>query len=87
MNRINDRMISGQSYLKARTIEYSKAAAKGAAITAAVLAAPAVANATMSSISKYANTRSIQRANAGLARIGTMQYKKVAGNVYEQVMR
>ena len=38
-------------------------------------------------VRKYANAKAIQRANAGLARIGTMKLTKVAGNVYEYKMR
>lgn len=38
-------------------------------------------------VKKYANTRAMQKANAGLARIGTMKLTKVAGNVYEYRMR
>lgn len=36
---------------------------------------------------KYANTRSIQKANSSLARIGTMKLVKVAGDVYEYRMK
>lgn len=87
MNRINDRMKSGQSYLKASTIEYTKTTAKGAVMAAAVLASPYIAGATVSSIQKFANTKARQRANASLARIGTLQYEKIAKNVYRQVMK
>lgn len=38
-------------------------------------------------VKKYANARAMQKANAGLARIGTMKLVKVAGNVYEYRMR
>lgn len=86
-NRINDRMNSGQSYAKARTIEYGKTMAKSMALTYAMLATPAIANATVSSFKKYANNKAMQKANAGLARIGTFQYEKVAGNVYRTVMK
>ena len=41
----------------------------------------------VSGIKKYANQKAIQRANAGLARIGTMKLVKVAGNVYEYKMK
>lgn len=41
----------------------------------------------ISGIQKYANQKAIQRANAGLARIGTMKLVKVAGNVYEYKMK
>lgn len=41
----------------------------------------------ISGIQKYANQKAIQRANAGLARIGTMKLVKVAGNVYEYRMK
>lgn len=40
-----------------------------------------------SSIKKYVNTKAKQRANAGLAKIGTLKLTKVAGNVYEYRMR
>lgn len=40
-----------------------------------------------SGVKKYANAKARQRANAGLARIGTMKLAKVAGNVYEYKMR
>ena len=39
-----------------------------------------------SSVKKYANAKARQRANAGLARTGTMKLTKVAGNVYEYKM-
>ena len=38
-------------------------------------------------IQKYVNERSIQKANASLARIGTYTYEQVAGNVYNKVMK
>ena len=85
--RINDRMNSGQSYTEAWGREVVRQTAKGAAITAATMAAPVVANAALNSFAKYANQRAMQKANAGLARIGTFQYEKVAKNVYRQVMK
>ena len=57
----------------------------GAAAATSALSMLAMANANK--IAKYANERSIQKANASLARIGTFTYKKVAGDVYERVMR
>lgn len=42
---------------------------------------------TVDAVKKYANQKAMQRANAGLARIGTMKLTKVAGNVYEYRMR
>lgn len=44
-------------------------------------------NKIVSSIKKYANQKAIQKANQGLARIGTFQLEKVAKNVYQEVMR
>lgn len=85
--RINDRMNAGESRLKATTKEEVRRAARGYATTIAIMAAPAVANATMHGIKKYADQRAMQKANAGLARIGTFQYEKVAKNVYRQVMK
>ena len=38
-------------------------------------------------VSKYANEKAIQKANAGLAKIGTYSYKHIAGDVYEKVMK
>ena len=87
VNRINDKMNAGKSYRRAQTEEYAKSAAKGYAIIAGLMAAPKIANMTLSSAKKYANTKAIQRANAGLARIGTFQYEKVAGNIYRTVMK
>lgn len=87
VNRINDRINRGESYAKASTKEYAKSYAKGMAISAALMASPYIANAAMKSISKYANTRAMQRANDGLAKIGTFQYERVAGEVYRKVMK
>ena len=86
-NRINDKMNAGKSYVRARTEEYTKAMAKSMAITAGLLATPAIANRTINSVRKYANEKTIQKANASLARIGTFTYEKVAGDVYNRVMR
>ena len=44
-------------------------------------------NKIVSSVKKYANQKAIQKANRGLARIGTFQLEKVAKNVYQEVMR
>ena len=41
----------------------------------------------ISGVKKYASQKAIQKANKGLARIGTMQLKHVAGDVYEYVMK
>ena len=41
----------------------------------------------ISGVKKYANAKAIQRANSGLARIGTMKRKHVGQNVYEYVMK
>ena len=41
----------------------------------------------ISGVKKYANAKAIQRANSGLARIGTMKLKHVGQNVYEYVMK
>lgn len=87
VNKINDRMNAGQSYKKALAIEGTKTMAKNVAISTALLATPYIANATVNSISKYANVKVQQRANASLAKIGTLQYEKVAGDIYRQVMR
>ena len=38
-------------------------------------------------VKKYANQKAMQRANASLARIGTMKLTKVAGNIYEYRMK
>lgn len=87
VNRINDKMNAGKSYQRAQAEEYAKAMAKGMTITAGLMAAPKIANMALSSAKKYANTKAIQRANAGLARIGTFQYEKVAGDIYRTVMK
>lgn len=89
VNRINDKMNAGQSYTKAASVETAKMMTKGFAITTAMMAAPVIAGAAMNSFKKYANTRSIQRANAGLQRIGTFQYEKIWGtdNLYREVMK
>lgn len=87
VNRINDKMNAGMSYGRARTEEYAKKMAKYYAITAGMLASPAVANMTINSVRKYANEKAIQKANAGLVKIGTMTLTKVAGNVYEYKMK
>lgn len=44
-------------------------------------------NKILGGVKKYANAKATQRANAGLARIGTMKLVKVAGNVYEYRMK
>ena len=41
----------------------------------------------ISGVSNIANQRAMQRANKSLAKIGTLTYEKVAGNVYKQVMK
>ena len=41
----------------------------------------------ISGVKKYANAKAIQRANSGLARIGTMKLKHVGQNVYEYAMK
>ena len=87
VNRINDRMNRGDSYMKAQLKEITRQTATGYAVGAAMLATPAIANMTVSKMSKYANQKAIQRANAGLTRIGTFQYEKVAGDVYRTVMK
>ena len=87
MNRINDKMNSGQSYARASNTEYAKRFAKQVALSAAILAAPYVAKATVRSLDKYVTDRAMQKANEGLLRIGTMHYKKVAGNVYTSYMK
>ena len=38
-------------------------------------------------VRKYANEKAMQKANAGLAKIGTYTYKHVAGDVFEKVMK
>ena len=38
-------------------------------------------------IRKEALKKRMQRANSALAKIGTYQYEKVAGNVYQRVMK
>lgn len=87
VNRINDKMNAGKSYRRAQAEEYAKTTAKGMAIMTSLMATPKIANMALSSAKKYANTKAIQRANAGLARIGTFQYEKVAGDVYRMVMK
>lgn len=87
VNRINDRMNRGDTYNVAFAKEEARQIAAGYAIGIAMLTAPYVKNMTISHLARYANEKNIQRANAGLARIGTMKYKKVAKNVYQQVMR
>ena len=57
----------------------------GAALAASALSILGRANSDK--IAKYVNERSIQKANASLARIGTFTYEKVAGDVYNRVMR
>ena len=44
-------------------------------------------NKILSSVKKYVNQKAMQKANQGLARIGTFQLEKVAKNVYQEVMR
>ena len=83
VNRINDKMNAGKSYRRAQAEEYAKVMA----ITTSLMATSKIANMALSSAKKYANTKAIQRANAGLARIGTFQYEKVAGDIYRTVMK
>lgn len=85
--RLNDRMNAGESYGKAWAKEYARSVATGYAISAAMMATPVIATAAANSFSNYANQRAVQKANAGLARIGTFKYEKVAKNVYRQVMK
>ena len=87
VNRINDKMNAGKSYRRAQAEEYAKTIAKGMGITIGLMNSSKIANMAMSKASKYANTKAIQRANSSLARIGTFQYEKVAGDVYRIVMK
>lgn len=80
-------MNAGKSYRRAKAEEYAKTTAKGMTITTSLMATPKIANMALSSAKKYANAKAIQRANAGLARIDTFQYEKVAGDVYRMVMK
>ena len=80
-------MNRGDNYTKAWSKEIARQTATGYAVGATMLAYPAIANMTVSKMSKYARQKAVQRANAGLARIGTFQYEKVARNVYRTVMK
>ena len=85
--RINDRMNAGDSYAKAYAKELVRSTATGYALATAMLATPAVATAATNSFKNYANEKAIQKAQKGLARIGTFQYEHVAKNVYQKVMK
>lgn len=87
VNRINDRMNAGQSYKKAYAKELgrttTKEIAKDVAFVVTIIGGKKLSKAAV----RYANQKAMQRANAGLARIGTLQYEKVAKNVYRTVMK
>lgn len=91
VNKINDKMKTGQSYGKAATMEYAKAYAKGIAACVAIYEGKKIRNVAVNSLYKnanqYAYQKAVQRANSGLARIGTFQYEKVAGDVFRKVMK
>lgn len=84
--RINDRMNAGSSYKEASFKETARSMATGYAVTAALLATGAFAKTGVNSYKKYVNEKTIQKAQKGLARIGTFKYKHIAKNVYQRVM-
>lgn len=86
-NRINDKMNQGMTYNRARHEETMKQIVTGYVAGIAVLEAPKIANMAMRQARKYASIKAQQRMNAGIARIGTFQYEKVAGNIYRTVMK
>lgn len=87
VNRINDRMNKGDSHAKASLKELGTQMALGYAATAGILAGSYGGMKAKQAIKQYANVKSMQRANAALAKIGTYQYEKVAKNVYRKVMK
>lgn len=87
VNRINDRMNKGDSYTKASLKELGRQTAAGYAITAGIIAGSYGGMKASLAIKKYANVKSMQKANSALAKIGTYQYEKVAKNVYRKVMK
>lgn len=87
VNRINDRMNKGESHAKASLKELGTQMTLGYAATAGIMAGTYGGMKVSQAIKQYANVKSIQRANAALAKIGTYQYEKVAKNVYRKVMK
>ncbi len=98
VNRIKKRMNNGSSHRKAVIMETMREIGVNTVVPSVVTLA-SLDHMTNGSIHKYmfktfseaarkyANNRAKQKANAGLARIGTYSYRKVAKDVYESVMR
>lgn len=61
----------------------------GASVAAAILYnnRNAIKDKAVKAVDSRVKTKGMQKANAGLKRIGTFQYEKVSGNVYKQVMK
>lgn len=87
VNRINDRMNKGRSYIQASHREYARQMATGYAFTAALLAGPKMVNVGMNMLKSQQYQKSLQRANAHLARISQYKMKHIYGDVYERVMK
>lgn len=87
VNRINDRMNKGQSHNQAARREFARQMATGYAFTAALLVGPTMAKVGMNMLKSQQYQKSIQRANAHLARIGQYKMKHIYGDVYERVMK
>lgn len=75
---------AGKLYFSAKTYSLMDDIFYGGAGKAAL---KGIGNVAMKSVKAYATVKAQQRANAALAKIGTIQYEKVAGNVYRKVMK
>lgn len=62
VKRVNRRMNKGQSYARAATTEYARSAGIGLAVSAALIATPAIASAGMGALSKSASNVAAKRA-------------------------
>lgn len=91
VSRINKRMNEGMSYDEAYEKEVKRAFNTRRAVTVGLPIASAIVKKATPTIKKYAEqyatNKARQRANDCLAKIGTIQYEKVAGDVYQRVMR
>lgn len=98
VKRIEKRMNKGRSHFTASSIEMGRKAVTDVMIATAATTAifdvqtggavhKAIGSMAANAIRKKAAQKGMQRANSALAKIGTYQYKKVAGNVYQRVMK
>lgn len=93
VKHIEKRMNKGRSHKSAVASEIVRKVASNTVVSAITLDAVTkgkmhklLAQKAIRAVSRYANQKAKQRANASLARIGTYRIKHIAGDVYEFVM-